>query len=77
MKGVRREGLHRSLVFLEPYIPGIEHVHRVHSPSHIDAFRRCVEEGAAFFSTRDCSVSEGSFRAALLAAGGVMAASTP
>jgi acetoin utilization deacetylase AcuC-like enzyme len=73
MKGIRREELQRSLVFLEPYVPGMEHIHRVHSPSYIEAFRRCVEEGAAFFSTRDCSISGGSFRAALLAAGGVMA----
>jgi acetoin utilization deacetylase AcuC-like enzyme len=73
IKGVYRAELHRSLVFLEPYIPEMEHIHRVHSPSYIEAFRRAAEEGAGAFMTRDCSISRGSFRAALLAAGGVMA----
>ncbi len=73
MKGVYREELHRSLVFLEPYIPEMEHIHRVHSPSYIEAFRRAVEGGAGNFLTRDCSISGGSFHAALLAAGGAMA----
>ena len=73
MKGVYREELHQSLVFLEPYVPGLEHIHRVHSPSYVEAFRRAAEGGAGTFATRDCSVSAGSYRAALLAAGGVMA----
>ncbi|MEW6720984.1 MAG: histone deacetylase [Thermodesulfobacteriota bacterium] len=74
MKGIYREELHRSLVFLDPYTAGLEHVHRVHSPAYVEAFRKSVEGGARTFVTRDCSVSPGSYRAALLAAGGVMAA---
>jgi len=73
LKGIYREDLHQSLVFLEPYIPELEYVHAVHEPGHVDAFRRSVEAGARTFSTRDCSVSAQTYRVALLAAGGVMA----
>jgi acetoin utilization deacetylase AcuC-like enzyme len=73
MKGIYRDGLHQSLVFLEPYLPEMAYVRMVHSPYYIDAFRTRVEEGFRTFSTRDCSISGRSFHAALLAAGGVMA----
>ncbi len=73
MKDIRRDDLYRSLVLLEPYVPEMEYIHKVHSPEYIEAFRRGVESGATTFSTRDCSISRASFDAALLAAGGVMA----
>ena len=73
MKGIYREDLHQSLVFLEPYVPEMEYIHRVHDPEYVEAFRRSVESGARTFSTRDCSISAATYRAALLAAGGVMA----
>jgi acetoin utilization deacetylase AcuC-like enzyme len=73
LKGVYREDLHQSLVFLEPYVPGMEYIHMVHDPGYIEAFRQCVESGARTFSSRDCSISRETYRAALLAAGGVMA----
>jgi acetoin utilization deacetylase AcuC-like enzyme len=73
MKGVYREELHQSLVFLEPYVPELGYVHMVHAPEYLEAFRHSVESGARTFSTRDCSISRGTYRAALLAAGGVMA----
>jgi acetoin utilization deacetylase AcuC-like enzyme len=73
MKGIYREELHQSLVFLEPYLPEMEYIHRVHEPAYVEAFRRSVDSGARTFSTRDCSISRETYRAALLAAGGVMA----
>jgi acetoin utilization deacetylase AcuC-like enzyme len=73
LKGIYRDDLHQSLVFLEPYIPEMEYVHMVHDPAYVEAFRQSVEAGARTFSTRDCSVSRETYRAALLAAGGVMA----
>ncbi len=73
MKGIYREDLQQSLVFLKPYVPEMAYIHMVHDAGYIEAFRRSVESGARTFATRDCSVSRETFSAAMLAAGGVMA----
>ena len=62
-----------SLIFLEPYVPTMASLHAVHDPAYLDAFREAVARGDRKFAVRDCSISAGSYEAALLAAGGVMA----
>ena len=70
---IRREGLLESLIVTEPYLPGMEAIRAVHDPAYLESFREAVERGDRFFATRDCAIGEGSYEAALLAAGGVMA----
>jgi len=70
---IREEGMRESLIFLEPYIPSMESLHAVHDPAYLDAFREAAARGDRHFAVRDCAISGGSYKAALLAAGGVMA----
>ncbi|HEY5577707.1 MAG TPA: histone deacetylase [Deferrimonas sp.] len=70
---VREGGLRESLIFLEPYVPAMASLHAVHDPAYLEAFREAAARGDRQFAVRDCSISEGSYGAALLAAGGVMA----
>ncbi|OGP35237.1 MAG: hypothetical protein A2X88_03610 [Deltaproteobacteria bacterium GWC2_65_14] len=72
-KEIGKNGLHESLISLEPYMPDREFLERIHEPQYLDRFRAAVQEGKRTFSTRDCSIGPGSFEVALLAAGGVMA----
>ena len=71
---IREGGMRETLIFLEPYIPGMASLRAVHDPAYLEAFREAVARGDRHFAVRDCSISEGSYEAALLAAGGVMAA---
>jgi len=73
LAAAREGGMGESLIFLEPYTPAMASLHAVHDPAYLDAFREAVARGDRKFVVRDCSISEGSYEAALLAAGGVMA----
>ena len=70
---IRKDGLHRSLVFLEPYVPDTRYIEKVHPSDYLETFRESVRSGGKTFATVDCSISEESYDVALLAAGGVMA----
>jgi len=72
-EAIRREGLLASLIVTEPYLPGMEAVHAIHDPAYLESFREAVARGDRYFATRDCAIGAGSYEAALLAAGGVMA----
>ncbi|RJP24991.1 MAG: histone deacetylase [Deltaproteobacteria bacterium] len=72
-EAIRREGMLESLILLEPYTPGMEALHAVHDPAYLESFREAVERGDRYFATQDCAIGAGSYDAALLAAGGVMA----
>ena len=73
LAAIREGGMGESLIFLEPYVPTMASLHAVHDPAYLDAFREAVARGDRKFAVRDCSISTGSYEAALLAAGGVMA----
>ena len=70
---IREEGMRESLIFLEPYIPAMAALRAVHDPAYLEAFREAAARGDRHFAVPDCSISEGSYETALLAAGGVMA----
>ncbi|MGA8754494.1 histone deacetylase family protein, partial [Candidatus Deferrimicrobium sp.] len=72
-EAIREEGMRESLIFLEPYLPSMGSLHAVHDPAYLEAFREAVARGDRHFAVRDCAISGGSYEAALLAAGGVMA----
>ncbi len=73
VKEIRKDDLHGSLVFLEPYVPSLRIIEKVHPAYYLESFRNGVRSGKKTFSTVDCSISEASYDVALLAAGGVMA----
>jgi acetoin utilization deacetylase AcuC-like enzyme len=72
-RAVEKHGLKSSLVYLEPYVPDLEFLERIHRAEYLARFRESVRKGEKAFSTRDCSICPASFDVALLAAGGVMA----
>lgn len=72
-EAIREEGMRESLIFLEPYDPAPESLRAVHDPAYLEAFREAVARGERHFAVQDCAISGGSYEAALLAAGGVMA----
>jgi len=72
-EAIREEGMRESLIFLEPYSPAPESLHAVHDPAYLEAFREAVARGDRHFAVQDCAISGGSYEAAMLAAGGVMA----
>ncbi|MFI5179918.1 MAG: histone deacetylase [Thermoanaerobaculia bacterium] len=73
LKVVDRQDLRGSLIRLPPYVPDLAFLESVHRSDYLKSFRESVRRGEKTFSTRDCSISPGSWDAALLAAGGVMA----
>jgi acetoin utilization deacetylase AcuC-like enzyme len=73
LDAIHRNDLRNSLVFLDPYLPEMASIERVHDPAYIERFRTIVAQGKNFFATRDYSICSESFDVALLAAGGVMA----
>jgi len=73
LDAIREEGMRESLIFLEPYVPAMESLLAVHDALYLESFREAVGRGDRHFAVRDCAISGGSFEAALLAAGGVMA----
>ncbi len=71
---LRESGLSAALLMLEPAPAPLERVAAIHSPRYIERVRRSCAEGEPFLDTPDVPLCEGSFEAALLAAGGVLAA---
>jgi acetoin utilization deacetylase AcuC-like enzyme len=70
---ILRQKLLSTLILMDPYVPPMEALHAVHDPAYLEAFREAVARGDRYFSTQDCLIGSGSYDAALLAAGGVMA----
>ena len=68
-----RRGLLERLLVLRPDLAPIERIARVHEPAHIEAIRRACERAPVQLDP-DTAVSSGSWRAALLSAGGALAA---
>ena len=73
IEAIRKGDLQGSLVFLEPFLPDMRSLEKVHPAGYLNEFRNSVRTGKKTFATVDCSISEGSFDVALLAVGGVMA----
>jgi acetoin utilization deacetylase AcuC-like enzyme len=67
-------GLLSRLVKIEPQPAPIESITTVHSQDYVDRVRQSCEGGAHYFDSMDTIVSEKSCEAALVAAGGVLAA---
>ncbi|MFQ5877292.1 MAG: histone deacetylase [Acidobacteriota bacterium] len=70
---LERCGLLARLLAVRPDPCPVERIARVHDPAYIEALRRACRRAPARLDP-DTGVSEGSWRAALLAAGGALAA---
>ncbi len=69
VKELQSRGIYEDLVHVEPEPATEETLELVHSREYIDLARREIEEGRSELSTGDTALSQGSWRAALLAAG--------
>lgn len=71
---VQTSGLLEALVGIPPYAAPLAWVERLHDPDYIRRFREACERGRSIFEVPDCGICPESYKIALLAAGGVMAA---
>ena len=67
-------GMRAQLVRIEPVAATREWLTALHSPAYVDRVERSCREPAAYVDSPDTPVSKGTYQAALLAAGGAMAA---
>ena len=74
MDGLETRGILDDLVRVDPVPARTEEIELVHSPSYVKWVEEMVNRGETVLDFGDTVVSEGSYQAALLAAGGVLAA---
>jgi acetoin utilization deacetylase AcuC-like enzyme len=74
MDGLHRSPLYPDLIPIEPRPAPLEAIERVHSPEYVRHVREVCEGGYDYLDSPDTPVSRRSYHAALLAAGGVLAA---
>jgi len=71
---LRETGLLAGLVRIEPRPAPQEWIATVHAPDYVRRLEKSCEGGTRYFDSLDTTVSDRSYEAALLAAGGVLAA---
>ena len=74
LRGVEAAGLGERLVRIEPRTASLDLIAEVHDRDYIERVRRFCRQGGGYLDGRDTVVSGESDEAALLAAGGVLAA---
>jgi acetoin utilization deacetylase AcuC-like enzyme len=74
MKALKDAGLADKLLRIEPRAATDEELALCHTPDYIALVKREIRSGAGSLSTGDTSISAGTLKAALFAAGGVLAA---
>ncbi len=67
-------GLYEKLTHIKPEPAEMKWIETVHSPVYIERVRKTVESSARYLDTMDVPVSKGSYKAAVMAVGGVLAA---
>jgi len=71
---LRATGLHRRLKPIQARPAEADWIQRVHTVSYMERARQAAEGGARYLDTMDVPISAGSCKAAVMAAGGVLAA---
>jgi len=71
---LKKDGLYSQLLLLSPSPVSLEWLGTVHRPNYIERARVRCEEGAGYLDSMDVPISQRSYEAALLAAGGVLCA---
>lgn len=73
-QALKASGLLKELFLIHPYEAPLPWVERLHDRDYIRRFKEACERGAAVFQVPDCRISRESYEVALLAVGGVLAA---
>ncbi len=71
---LKTEGLHSQLLEVKPAPAGMDWIQAVHSLEYIDRAMRCSENNVGYLDSPDVPISPRSYEAAVMAAGGVLAA---
>ncbi|MHC4230184.1 MAG: SUMF1/EgtB/PvdO family nonheme iron enzyme, partial [Planctomycetota bacterium] len=71
---LKAEGLHSQLIEVKPTPAGVDWIQTVHSLEYIDRAMRCSENNVGYLDSLDVPISPRSYEAAVMAAGGVLAA---
>lgn len=74
VEGLEASGLLGRLVRIEPRAAALEWLATIHTPEYVDRVKRNCEQGVRYMDSPDTPISPDSYEAALLAAGGVLAA---
>lgn len=74
IKRLKADGLYSQLVQLRPAPAALDWIQMVHSPDYIERARKSCENGERFLDTADVPISQRSYEAAVMAAGGVLTA---
>jgi acetoin utilization deacetylase AcuC-like enzyme len=78
LKAIQRNledsGVLELLVRLQPYSAPLAWVERLHDADYVRRFKEACDRGRQIFGVPDCGICKDSYRIALLAVGGVMAA---
>ena len=74
VKRLKAEGLYSQLIELEPAPARLNWIETVHSPDYIERAKRSCDNGAGYLDSPDVPISDRSYEAAVMAAGGMLAA---
>ncbi len=74
VKRLKAEGVYSELLKLKPAPADLDWIKTVHSPEYIERARRSCENDVGYLDSLDVPISARSYEAALLAAGGMLAA---
>jgi len=71
---LKAEGLYSQLLELKPRPAAVDWIETIHCPEYIERARKSSEGGAGYLDSLDVPISERSYDAALMAAGGILTA---
>jgi len=74
VKRLKTDGLYSQLLEVRPAPAALDWIQMVHSPQYVERARKSCENGEQFLDTADVPISRRSYDAAVMAAGGVLAA---
>jgi acetoin utilization deacetylase AcuC-like enzyme len=69
-KKIKSADYYNDLVLLEPEIPDLRHIEKIHSADYITRVKKTVEKGKPYLDSADTGICGYSYEAALMAAGG-------
>ena len=74
IRRLKDDGLYSQLRELKPAGAGLNWIETVHSPDYIERAKRSCDNGAGYLDSPDVPISGRSYEAAVMAAGGMLAA---
>ncbi len=74
VKRLKAEGLYSQLLELKPTPAGLDWIETVHSPDYVERAKNSCENDTGYLDSLDVPISARSYEAAVMAAGGMLAA---